>query len=160
MRQTQRPVARLLPIWWVVAGAALMVLGQASRLMLANVGVEYGLHDGSYVVANWHYTLSLAVAFGIFAASYALFRRVIGVDYRGSLGFTHLALTVLGMTLILGSTIAFVVNAMPKRYLDYPESSATAAWTTNLGYLLTLVGLVVFVAAIVDGLWRRRRRAA
>lgn len=145
--------------WWVLPaawlGGVLLIslhgLWQAGRLMQAQTG--YGFRDPYYVIAHWRYVAAWGAMFLGFAVVYA----ALGwfkAPYRASLGYAHLALAVLGTALVFlpGTVLAL---RPPVRYVDYAGAYGWMNQASSLGYVVGLVGLLVFVALLVEAGWRR-----
>lgn len=67
----------------------LFTVGGLSGLVLANAGLDIALHDTYYVVAHFHYVLSMGAVFGVFAGFYFWFRKMTGLNYNEVIGRIH-----------------------------------------------------------------------
>src|SRR6201991_2384455 len=88
------------PMLWAIGFIFLFTVGGVTGVVLSNAGVDYSLHNTYYVIAHFHYVLSLGAVFGIFAGFYYWFEKIFGVKYREWLGATHFWITFVGVNLI------------------------------------------------------------
>jgi heme/copper-type cytochrome/quinol oxidase subunit 1 len=103
------------PLWFAVGFVGLFVLGGLTGVVLANAGVDLMLHDTYYVVAHFHYVLSLGAVFGVFSGLYFWFALLSGLAYREARGFTHFCVLAAGVNLTFLPMHALGLNGMPRR---------------------------------------------
>src|SRR4051812_38811816 len=148
------------PMLWAIGFIFLFTLGGVTGVVLANAGVDRSLQDTYYVVAHFHYVLSLGAVFAIFAGFYYWFEKMWGVKYRESLGAAHFWITFIGVNLIFFPQHFLGLQGMPRRYVDYPEGFAYWNKVSSIGYAITLVGLGIFFLVLLDAMVFRRKAEA
>jgi len=148
------------PMLWAMGFIFLFTIGGVTGVVLANAGVDYSLHDTYYVVAHFHYVLSLGAVFAIFAGFYYWFEKMWGVKYREWLGAAHFWITFVGVNLIFFPQHFLGLQGMPRRYVDYPDGFAYWNMVSSIGYAITLVGLGVFMLVLIDAMVFRRKAVA
>jgi len=148
------------PMLWAMGFIFLFTLGGVTGVVLANAGVDYSLHDTYYVVAHFHYVLSLGAVFAIFAGFYYWFEKMWGVKYREWLGVIHFWITFVGVNLIFFPQHFLGLQGMPRRYIDYPEAFAYWNKVSTIGYMITAFGVGVFLLVLIDAMVFRRKAEA
>ena len=148
------------PMLWAIGFIFLFTIGGVTGVVLANAGFDYNVHDTYYVVAHFHYVLSLGAVFAIFAGFYYWFEKMWGVKYRGWLAGLHFWITFVGVNVIFFPQHFLGLQGMPRRYVDYPDGFAYWNLVSSVGYAITLVGLVVFILVLIDAMVFRRKAEA
>jgi cytochrome c oxidase subunit 1 len=148
------------PMLWAMGFIFLFTVGGVTGVVLANAGIDYSLHDTYYVVAHFHYVLSLGAVFAIFAGFYYWFEKIFGVKYREWLGATHFWIMFVGVNLIFFPQHFLGLQGMPRRYVDYPEAFTYWNHVSSIGYVVTLVGVGVFLLMLIDAMVFRRKGEA
>ncbi len=144
------------PMLWAIGFIFLFTVGGVTGVVLSNAGIDYSLHDTYYVVAHFHYVLSLGAVFAIFAGFYYWFEKMFGVKYNEFLGATHFWIMFVGVNLIFFPQHFLGLQAMPRRYIDYPDAYTLWNQVSSIGYAITIVGVLVFLVMLLEAAIRRR----
>ena len=144
------------PMLWAVGFIFLFTIGGVTGVVLANAGIDYSFHDTYYVVAHFHYVLSLGAVFAIFAGFYYWFEKMFGVKYNEFLGALHFWIMFVGVNVIFFPQHFLGLQGMPRRYIDYPEAYTFWNQVSSWGYVITVVGVVVFLIVLIEAAIRRR----
>ncbi len=145
------------PMLWAVGFIFLFTVGGVTGVVLANAGVDTSFHDTYYVVAHFHYVLSLGAVFSIFAGFYYWFGKMSGYEYSEVLGKIHFWLTFVGVNLIFFPQHFLGLAGMPRRYADYPDAYAGWNYVSSVGSYISAFGVLVFLVLVAHAFIRGKR---
>ncbi|ATQ44230.1 cytochrome c oxidase subunit I [Caulobacter mirabilis] len=148
------------PMLWAMGFIFLFTVGGVTGVVLANAGIDYSLHDTYYVVAHFHYVLSLGAVFAIFAGFFYWFEKIWGVKYNEFLGALQFWIMFVGVNLIFFPQHFLGLQGMPRRYIDYPTAFTWWNEVSSFGYAVTGVGVIVFLVLLLEAAVRRRKAEA
>jgi cytochrome c oxidase subunit I len=133
------------PMMWAIGFIFMFTVGGVTGVVLANGGIDTYMQDTYYVVAHFHYVLSLGAVFSLFAGFYYWFGKMSGRQYNEFLGQVHFWLFFLGVNILFFPMHFLGLDGMPRRIPDYPD--AYAYWNhiaTSYGYSIMAVSMGVF----------------
>lgn len=137
------------PFLWAIGFIFLFTLGGVTGVVLANAGMDLQLHDTYYVVAHFHYVLSLGAVFGIFAGIYYWFGKMSGRQIPNWAGQLHFWTTFIGVNLTFFPQHFLGLAGMPRRYIDYADGFAQWNFISSIGAYIAFASTLFFVFIVL-----------
>jgi cytochrome c oxidase subunit 1 len=133
---------------FVLGFLVLFTIGGLTGIVLANAGLDIALHDTYYVVAHFHYVLSMGAVFGVFAGFYYWISKITGVYPSEFLGHLHFWVLFIGVNLTFFPMHFLGIAGMPRRIPDFPDVFLFWNKVCSLGSAISVVGLVIFLYGV------------
>ncbi|MEO1775056.1 MAG: cytochrome c oxidase subunit I [Pseudomonadota bacterium] len=133
------------PMLWAIGFLFLFTVGGVTGIVLSQAGIDRAYHDTYYVVAHFHYVMSLGAVFGIFCGIYYWIGKMSGRQYPELWGKIHF------WTFFIGTNITFFPQhflgrqGMPRRYIDYPEAFALWNYVSSIGAFISMASFLFFL---------------
>jgi cytochrome c oxidase subunit 1 len=137
------------PMLWAIGFIFLFTVGGVTGVVLANGGVDTYMQDTYYVVAHFHYVLSLGAIFSIFAGFYYWFPKMTGRMYNETLGKIHFFLMFVGVNVVFFPMHFLGLDGMPRRIPDYTPAFAYWNKVSTIGYMITIAGVAAFFLNLI-----------
>lgn len=132
------------PILFALSFIFLFTVGGVTGVVLSNSGINQVIHDTYYVVAHFHYVLSMGAVFGMFAGIYFWFHKITGCYYNKMLSELHCILFFLGVNFTFFPMHFLGLAGMPRRIPDYPDAFEGWNYVSSFGSYLSIISLFVF----------------
>jgi cytochrome c oxidase subunit 1 len=145
------------PMLWAVGFIFLFTVGGVTGVVLANAGVDVALHNTYYVVAHFHYVLSLGAVFSLFAGFYYWFGKMSGRQYNETYGKIHFWTTFIGVNLTFFPMHFLGLAGMPRRISDYPDAFAGWNMVASIGAYISFASTLFFIFIVFDTLFRGQK---
>jgi cytochrome c oxidase subunit 1 len=143
------------PMLWALGFIFLFTIGGVTGVVLANASLDRSLTDTYYVVAHFHYVLSVAAVFAIFGGWYYWFPKMFGYMYSETLAKLHFWLMLIGANIAFFPMHFLGLAGMPRRYADYPDAFAGWNFVASIGAYISFAGLLVFFVGLAYAFARK-----
>jgi len=130
----------------------MFTIGGLSGVVLANASLDIAFHDTYYVVAHFHYVLSMGAVFALFSAWYYWIPKITGLDYSMLWGKVHFMIMFIGVNVTFFPQHFLGLQGMPRRISDYPDAFAGWNFVSSLGSIISVVATLVFLNIVYSQL--------
>jgi heme/copper-type cytochrome/quinol oxidase subunit 1 len=140
------------PLLFVLGFILLFVIGGVTGVMMANSGLDIAIHDTYFIVAHFHYVLSMGALFGIFAGFYYWIGKISGRQYPEILGQIHFWLFFIGVNLTFFPMHFLGLAGMPRRIPDFPDAMSGWNAVSSFGSFVSFFSAIFFFYIVYETL--------
>lgn len=137
------------PMMWALGFIFMFTVGGVTGVVLANGGIDNNVHDTYYVVAHFHYVLSLGAVFALFAGWTYWFPKMFGKMLNEALGQLHFWIFFIGVNILFFPMHFLGMDGMQRRVPDYNDAYANWNEIASFGYVVMAIGMVFFFVNLV-----------
>ena len=138
------------PMLFAIGFIFLFTVGGVTGVVIANAGLDVAFHDTYYIVAHFHYVLSMGAVFAVFAGFYYWVEKMVGLAYDETLGKIHFWTFFIGVNLTFFPMHFLGLAGMPRRISDYPDAFAGWNYVSSLGSMVSVISAFFFFYLVLN----------
>lgn len=137
------------PMLFALGFLFLFTVGGLTGVMLSNASIDVAFHDTYYVVAHFHYVLSMGALFSLIAAYYYWGPSMFGLNYNRVWGEIHFWLLFISVNVIFLPMHFLGLNGMPRRIAQYPDAFIGWNYISSIGSAISIMSVIAGLKSVL-----------